>query len=159
MTLGRFPSFSAQPISFAPFVTCQQLLYSLLYSSTILLLDMTRDPLSKVFKEVHASPRISEPHSVHFKMLLKMFYSACLSPGWHLVNFKSKNYRELLGSLVVRIPGFHCCGPGFNPCSGNWDLAICVAWPKKELLYVLFPHTYTHTHTHKHDFLICWING
>ena len=81
MTLGSFPYFSDQSISFAPFMTCQQLLYSLLFSSTILLLDMTKDPLSKVFKEVHASPRISEPRSVHFKMLLKMFYNACLSPG------------------------------------------------------------------------------
>ena len=39
------------------------------------------------------------------------------------------NFREFPGGLVVRIPGFHCCDPRFNPWSGNRDPAS--AQPKK----------------------------
>ena len=33
---------------------------------------------------------------------------------------------------MVRILGFHCHGPGFNPWSGNVDPASRVVWPKKK---------------------------
>lgn len=42
------------------------------------------------------------------------------------------NLGEFLGSPGVGIPCFHCRGPGFNPCSGNWNPTRCVAWPPKK---------------------------
>ena len=30
-----------------------------------------------------------------------------------------KHFWEFPGGLVVRIPGFHCSGPGLNPWAGN----------------------------------------
>ena len=41
-------------------------------------------------------------------------------------------YTALPGSPVVRTWPFHCCGPGFNPWSGNKDPASREAQPKKK---------------------------
>ena len=39
---------------------------------------------------------------------------------------------EFPGGPVVRTPGFHCLGCRFSPWLGNWDLASCMAQPKRK---------------------------
>ena len=43
--------------------------------------------------------------------------------------------REFPGGIVVRIPGFHCHGPGSVPGWGTGDPASYVAQPKKKRTY------------------------
>ena len=51
---------------------------------------------------------------------------------WMLEIYQKINAREFPGGPGVRTQHFHCCGPRFDPWSGNWDSASCTARPKKK---------------------------
>jgi hypothetical protein len=53
--------------------------------------------------------------------------SLCCSPL--KANGNKRNLREFSGCLVVRAPGFHCCGLGSVPC---WGTNILQAMQPKE---------------------------
>ena len=45
---------------------------------------------------------------------------------------KKKDCWEFPGGLEVRIPGFHCCGPGSIPAQGTEILQLAQHGPKKK---------------------------
>ena len=47
---------------------------------------------------------------------------------------KTKQTEVFSGRLVHRTQCFHCCGPGFNPRSGQWDPASCELAAKIKIL-------------------------
>ena len=121
MSSGPFVNFY-QEVNISNLTFLEQLMLNLLYSVNFLV-------------SVNGNWKNRVAQARNLGVILDSVFSHCVS---HMavpsLVFDFQNLSiiwEFPGGLVVRILGFHCCGPGFDPWLGNGDPASHAARQNK----------------------------